>query len=178
MKKLKIAGIIVTAMVGLFLLIAAFLPSHYTVERSIVINHPDSLVFMQVADFNNWIKWNPWTELERTAENIISGPPGSVGAKWSWKGKKIGAGVMEIIEIEPYRLVHSKVVLVEPQKNVTDDIWEFEPTPEGVKVTWRNSGELAYPTGRFFGLFREFLLGGQFEHGLQNLKARCEKLQS
>ena len=56
------------------------------------------------------------------------------------------------------------------------NLWSFEPTANGTRVTWADSGELPYPIGRYFGLGLESMLGPQFEHGLESLKARVESL--
>ncbi len=82
MKVLKILLIAIGALAALFLLVAAFLPSSYTVERAIEINKPPEVVFEQVADLNNYLKWNPWSKMEPTAKNAITGAQKQAGASW------------------------------------------------------------------------------------------------
>lgn len=54
MKILKIALLIIVAIIVLFLIVAAFMPSKYIVERSIDINKPIDLVFEHVVDLNHF----------------------------------------------------------------------------------------------------------------------------
>lgn len=177
MKALKIIGIVLLMIVALFLIIPLFMASSYSVERSTVIDRPVGEVFPQVADFNNWIEWNPWSEMEPAARNVIVGAPMTEGSSWRWEGKVIGAGTLTIVKLEPNRLIESDLVFKAPMQSTADDSWQFETTADGgTKVTWKNSGGLDYPVGRWFGSMVEDQLGGQFERGLANLKARCEAL--
>ena len=83
MKALKIVLMAVGVLAALFFIIAAFLPSRYTVERSIEINKAPEVVFEQVADFNNYLKWNPWSKMEprfdlsplRVTEEVVAPVP-------------------------------------------------------------------------------------------------------
>jgi len=175
MKFVKILLIAVGALAALFLLVAAFLPSSYAVERSIEINKAPEIVFEHVADFNNYLKWNPWSKMDPTAKNTISGTQKTVGASWVWEGnEQLGKGSMTIEKIEPYKTIHSKLTFMEPYQSVARDSWTFEATANGTKATWHNTGELAYPVMRYFGLMLEGMLGPQFEQGLQSLRALCE----
>jgi uncharacterized protein YndB with AHSA1/START domain len=171
LKKLAFA---VVAIVALFLLVAAILPGSYTVERSIVIARPPAVVFDQVADYNRWLEWSPWPKAEPTAKQTVTGEPGTVGMSWSWEGEQVGVGSMTLADVEENRSIHSKLVFEEPMQSEADDYVLLEPTEEGTKVTWRNTGDLPYPVGRYFGLGLEGMLGPQFEEGLASLKALCE----
>jgi hypothetical protein len=166
----------VLGLVALFLVTAAFLPSAYSVERSIEIGRPPSVVFGQVADFNQWLAWSPWPEMEPAAKNTITGIPGTVGSTWAWEGKEIGVGSMTVEEVEKDRLLRSKLAFKEPMSSEADDSMRLEPIPSGTKVTWTNRGNLPYPVGRYFGLGVEGMLGPQFEKGLAKLKRVCESL--
>ena len=175
MKILKILLSAVGALAALFLLVAAFLPSSYTVERSIEINKPPAVVFEQVADFNNYLKWNPWSKLEPTAKNTITGVQKQVGASWMWEGSdQIGKGSLTLEKIEPYRALAFKLAFIAPYESEASDSWTFEQTPNGTKATWHNTGELPYPMMRYMGLMLEGMLGPQFEQGLYDLKALSE----
>jgi hypothetical protein len=177
MKILKISLMIVGVIVALFFLVAAILPSSYTVERSVEINKAPEVVFGQVADFNNYLKWNPWSKIEPMAKNTISGTQQEVGASWRWEGSdQIGKGSLTIEKIEPHKSIQSKLAFIAPYQSVASDNWTFEPIANGTKVTWHNTGELAYPMMRYMGLMFEGMLGPQFEQGLRDLKAQCEAL--
>ncbi len=174
MKVLKILLMAVGVLVALFFLVAAFLPASYAVERSIEINKAPEVVFEQVADFNNYLKWNPWSKTEPIAKNTITGTQKEPGASWMWEGDTVGAGSLTIEKIEPNKAIQSKLKFIKPFESEASDSWTFEPAANGTKVTWHNTGELAYPMMRYFGLGMEGMLGPQFEQGLQSLKELSE----
>jgi hypothetical protein len=66
MKALKIILITVLILVGAFIILNAFLPAKYEVERSVNINAPKEIVFEQVVDFKNWEQWSPWLAMDST----------------------------------------------------------------------------------------------------------------
>lgn len=176
MKALKIVLMAVGVLAALFFLVAAFLPASYAVERSIEINKAPEVVFEQVADFNNYLKWNPWAKMEPAAKNTIAGTQKEVGASWKWEGQEVGMGSLTIEKIEPHKAIHSKLAFIAPYQSRASDSWTFEPTANGTKAIWHNTGELPYPMMRYMGLMMEGMLGPQFEQGLRDLKAQCEAL--
>ncbi|MES2733307.1 MAG: SRPBCC family protein [Bacteroidota bacterium] len=175
MRIFKTIFLSIASLLALLLLIAIFLPSQYHVERTIEINKPTPAVFEEVADFNHWLAWNPWTEMEPTAHNTISGTPKTVGSHWAWEGKEIGVGSLTIQAISPNQSIKSKLAMLQPQAMEADDSWLFEPTDKGTKVIWSNTGKLSYPVERYFGLFMNKILGEQYETGLLKLKQVVEK---
>ncbi|MFQ5629996.1 MAG: SRPBCC family protein [bacterium] len=173
-----IKGILITigAIVVLFFVVALFLPASSTLERTIEINKPPEVVFGQVVDFNNYLKWNPWSEREPTAKNTITGEAGTVGSSWAWEGEEIGAGSLTIEKIEPNQSIHSAFVSKKPFEGTASVDWTFQATDSGTKVTWQFTGKNPYPTMRYMGLMVDGMLGPQLEKGLANLKIRCEAL--
>ncbi|MEK7729253.1 MAG: SRPBCC family protein [candidate division KSB1 bacterium] len=174
MKALKIVLMAVGGLVALFFIVAAFLPSSYAVERSIEINKAPEVVFEQVADFNNYLKWNPWSKTEPSAKNTIGGTQKEPGASWMWEGDTVGTGSLTIEKLEPHKAIQSKLKFLKPFESEASDSWTFEPTASGTKVVWHNTGELPYPVMRYMGLMMEGMLGPQFEQGLRDLKALSE----
>jgi hypothetical protein len=162
---------------ALVLIVAALLPGSYTVERSIEIAKPPEVVYPLVADYNNWLKWSPWPKMDPEAKHEVTGAPGASGHSWSWEGETSGSGSMTLAVAEENRSIQSKLVFKEPMASEADDFILLEPTPTGTKVTWRNSGNLPYPVGRFFGLGLEGMLGPQFEEGLAGVKSLAESIE-
>jgi uncharacterized protein YndB with AHSA1/START domain len=165
------------AVVALILVVAALLPGSYTVERSVEIAKPPEVVYPLVADYNNWLKWSPWPKMDPAAKQTVTGTPGGAGHSWSWEGEKSGVGSMTLAAVEPNRSVQSKLVFKEPITSEADDYILLEPTATGTRVTWRNTGNLPYPVGRFFGLGVEGMLGPQFEEGLAGVKSIAESIE-
>lgn len=165
-----LGGIILT-----LVLIAFFLPPAYHVERSIEINQPAEIVFEQVVDLNNYMQWNPWTELDATLKNQITGEASVPGMKWSWDGKKTGKGNLTLMEFKNNEFIRNRLVFEYPNQMEADDLWIFEEINGKTIVQWVNSGDLNFPIGRWFGLFMDKMMGKDFEKGLENLKNKCEK---
>lgn len=179
LKTLKILAGLMAAFIALFLLVAAVLPGTYTVERSIEIDRPPALVYAQVTDYNAWLEWSPWPQMDPNAKHTVNGAPGTVGMTWSWEGDELGVGAMTIAALDENRSLHSTLEFKEPMQSIADDYVELEPLDGGrTRVTWRNTGELPYPVGRYFGLGMDGMLGPQYEDGLQNLKALCEGMET
>ena len=90
LKKVLIA---IAAIIVIFLIIVAFQPGDFRVQRSATINAPADVVFAQVNDFHKWEAWSPWVKLDPNAKNTFEGPASGVGAKFGWNGNdKVGEG--------------------------------------------------------------------------------------
>jgi len=176
MKILKNISLVIVAIVILFLVVAIFLPSHYKVEKSTVINKPDTLVYNYVADFNNFHTWNPWTPLEPDHKVEVMGDSATVGQKYYWEGKTIGSGQMTFTELQPYSYIESDIEFLKPNSGKGIVEWNFEPQGNSTKVSWSIKGEAGYPVGRYFGLMMDSFLGKNFEDGMKKLKEKCEEM--
>jgi hypothetical protein len=169
--------IIVYIFIGLIivlLVISAFLPKMYYIEKTMIIKKPVTDVMNRVSNFNEYDKWNPWQQMELSADKIITGIPGKPGHKYEWHGKKIGIGNLAISKIDD-RHIHFALEFLKPWKSKAKDNWLFEPWGDGeTKVTWQNSGNLPWPIARLMGPVINKNLNHQFEVGLSNLKKLCE----
>lgn len=175
MKFLKYLAVIVLSAVGLALLVAAFLPSTYHVERSIIVNASPLQCYENVVNLEHYRNWNPWSKMEPTAKQLVHSPSRGVGAKWSWNGEKIGEGSLTITKEQPGQGLETKLEFLRPMESVSVGKWRFIAQEQGTEIIWGNSGELDYPLGRFFGLTINDMLGKDFEKGLSNLKQYIEE---
>lgn len=141
MKFLKVLGIIVAVLAVIILVGGFFLPKTYSVSRSTVINAPDSVIYKNIADLNEFYKWNPWTKLEPSAKTTISGPVGQAGHIYTWEGKETGSGQMKIKSVEANKMVDIEMKFLKPWESIADT--KFEIVPEGTsnKVIWTISGD-------------------------------------
>lgn len=171
--------IVIYIFVGLFsavFIIAALMPSSYSIQKSIVVNAPPQKIFENVADLNRYKDWNPWQKMEPQSKTTITGTPATPGHKFEWEGKKIGMGSLTIRDVKPYTDVHIDLEFLKPWKSKANDIWKFEATGSNqVKITWSNNGPLAYPMARLMSPMINKNLNAQFEAGLKSLKELCEK---
>jgi hypothetical protein len=169
---LYILGILVVVIV-LLLIIALFLPDGYFIEKSAIIKKPCAYVMDMVADFHNYILWNPWQQKGDKCD--ITGLSKRPGHKYSWKGSKRGTGSLTLRDIDE-RHLHFELEFITPIKTIARDNWLFEDWgSDETKVTWQNFGELPYPMGRLKGYMFHKNLNRQFTEGIRKLKKLCEK---
>ena len=166
---------IVLGSVLLLLSAALLLPSSYTVKRSIIINSPASEVYAMVANYKNWERWNPWVPMDASVKIKHSDPSFGVGSSWRWEGNKIGSGKLITLDEIANKKIISQMEFQVPYKMTSNEVWTFEEVEGGTKITWTDSGRLGYPFGRFLGPFLDSKLGPDFERGLANIKAICER---
>jgi Polyketide cyclase / dehydrase and lipid transport len=166
---------IFVGLIATLLVVAALMPKVFNVEKTIVISKPLADVMNRVGDLNYYSQWNPWQQSDPTAKNTITGTPKSSGHKYSWEGKKVGAGSLTLNNMDD-KHIHFDLEFLKPWKSKAKDNWLFEPWGnEGeTKVTWQNSGELPWPIARLMGPMLNKSLSKQFEQGLSNLKKMVE----
>ena len=176
MKALKNILIDLVVIVAIAAVVLYFMPNHYSVSNSIEINKPANEVYSQIYDFNRWGTWDPWMEMDPQAKVTVEGNPGTPGHKMSWDGKKSGMGSMSIISAGTNEFVYSQLEFLKPFKASAKDMIKLEANGDKTKVTWTNTGGLAFPFGRLFGLSVDKSLGNDQRKGLGKLKSFVEAM--
>lgn len=136
MKIIKTILIVLVVLIGIAALSGMFMPAKLYIERSIVINANEQIVFDQVNTLKNWEKWSPWFKMDPTIKITYSGPSSGVGAVYEWTGDKesTGSGSLTISECVPYSLIKTDLDFKEMGKSVS--YFKFEKADGGVKLTW------------------------------------------
>jgi hypothetical protein len=174
MKILKTIFSIIIVLIVVVVVLGLFLPTSYTVERSIVINASPSQIHKYVGDLNNWNTWEPWREEDPTIVIMHGEKTKGVGASQSWVGE-CGDGALTFTKDSPtegiaYDLVFDDGTYVS-QSAMTYDPLEDEET----KVTWTMSGDMGTPViGGYFAIIMDAMVGRTFDKGLSNLKSIVE----
>ncbi len=177
MKVLKIIGIVVAVLAVILIAIGLFAPAEYKVERSAIINAPAEVVFRNVADLHEFVKWNPWSKKDPNIQMVHEGEPGTVGSSYHWKGnKQVGEGQMTVTAVEPNTRVEQKLDFLEPFPSTANVYYTVEPAEGGNKVTWGMTGKSSFVPRIFMTLMggMEKAIGGDYEQGVKDLKAKCE----
>jgi uncharacterized protein YndB with AHSA1/START domain len=178
----KKAVIIKRSVIGLVAIVAGFIgvvairPNTFKVERSTTIAAPASAVFARVNDFHKWEGWSPWEELDPKMKRTFEGPPAGVGAIYMWDGdSNVGAGKMTLTESKPNELIRVKLEFTRPFAGVNDTLFSFRPDGSQTAVTWSMSGEYTF-LSKAICMFMNMdkMVGGSFEEGLAQLKAKSE----
>lgn len=168
-------SIFVYILLGLFtllvllIIVGMFMPRLVHLEKSILISKEPDVIFAEVADFENFVTWNPWSAKDPTIKQWFEGDKISVGSKYLWEGNsKVGKGSMEITHIEANRRVEMDLNFG-PQGNAKCG-FILEPTDHSTKVTWYFDSDMGNnPLARLMGIFMEKFVGKDYSEGLNNL---------
>jgi hypothetical protein len=161
-------------LVGILAAVALGLPAHVTVNRSVVINAPEPVVFPYLNNLHRFAEWSPWAVRDPQLAVSYGGPEQGKGAKIQWTSKvpSIGTGTMEITESEPSR--HIDLVV---NFNGLDGTSSFDvaPSGSGSKVTWSFGYDCGTsPLKRWKALMLDGFVGAEYHTGLDRLKEKIE----
>ena len=177
MRVFKYALVTVLSLIVLLAVVGLLLPDRAHVERSIQIDSNPSTLFTVLNSFRLFNEWSPWHGRDPNAEYTYSGPSAGVGAKMSWASEQrdVGSGSQEITESEPYS--HIKTSLDFGTQGNAYATFSIEPNGGASTVTWALDAEFGSNlVERYFGLFFDKLVGGDYEKGLVKLKTFAETL--
>jgi hypothetical protein len=167
---------VIAVIIVIFLVVAAFQPPNYRVERSVVISAPAALAFNQVNDLHKWQEMSPYAKMDPEAKNTYAGPAAGVGASMAWAGNsQVGVGKMTIIESRPNDVVKMRLDFEKPFQSTGFAEFTFNATGNQTTVTWSMTGKKIFIT-KAMGLIMSMdkMIGGQFEEGLASLKSIVE----
>ena len=168
--------LVVVALIGVFLVIVAFQPSTYHVERSATMAAPPAAVFAQVNDFPKWDAWSPWAKIDPAAKVTFDGPASGVGASFAWDGNDdVGAGKMTILESRPPEAIKIKLEFLKPFESTCTTDFAFRADGDKTTVTWSMDGENQF-IGKAFCMFMDMdkMIGADYEKGLASIRGIVE----
>ena len=163
--------LIILALVG----VSYLLPGKAEVSRSITIDAPAAKIFPYVNSMQETEKWSPWLSRDPETKLSYSGPDAGVGntLNWSSDNPQVGTGSQEIIESTPDQSVRTALDFG-PMGTATAT-FALQSEGAGTQVTWGFVSELGMnPMSRWMGLMMDDWVGGDYERGLENLKALVE----
>ena len=168
MRLLKLIAIVLVVFVVVVFVVGAFLPKDFQVERSIEIDVAPEVVFDEVNSLKKWSAWSPWLARDPSMESAYAGPETGVGAKVTWTSEKSGNGTQTITLSERPKRIETALDFGDMGQPTA--YWTFEPSGEGVEVTWGLKGTAAGPLGGYFAKMMDGWVGADYEDGLQRLK--------
>jgi uncharacterized protein YndB with AHSA1/START domain len=180
MKKiLKITGLVLLALIASILLIAAFVPKNYKVERSVTINKSKENVFEYARYLKNQNEFSVWSKIDPDMKVDYHGTDGTVGFVSAWDSpvKEAGKGEQEIIKIDDGKRIDYEIRFLEPMKSTDNAFLEFTGLNDSTtSVTWGFFGKMKYPmNASLLFLDMDQMLGKDLEGGLNNLKQILER---
>lgn len=146
-------------------------PDTYRVERSRLINAPESMVYQYVDDYQKWPEWSPWLERDTLASLKFSDPASGADARYSWKSDELGEGSMNTV-YSTKDSIYQKINFVKPYESEADIFWHFQKKKVGIDVSWIMEGSLSFMEKAYMvlqGNDMESLIGPDYERGLLNL---------
>ena len=172
----KIAIVLLIIIAGI-LGTAATKPDNFSVSRSVEIKAPPEKIIGLVSDFHQWPRWSPWEKLDPGMKRTFSGAPNGKGAIYNWSGNSdVGAGRMEVTEVQMPGKVVIDLDFQEPfaSSNVTE--FTFAPKGETTTVTWDMRGPMPF-VSKVMSVFvsMDAMIGKDFEKGLASMKAAAEQ---
>ena len=168
---------VLAAVIVLVLIIAANRPDAFRIERRATIQAPPAVVYAKLADFHAWAEWSPWEKLDPAMQRSFSGPAQGMGAIYAWEGnKQVGAGRMEITDASPSARLVIKLEFFRPWKATNTSEFSLGEQGGSTTVLWAMLGPQPFMS-KLMGMFMNFdkMVGKDFEAGLAQLKAACEK---
>lgn len=180
LKKVLIA---LGASLGLLLIVGLWLPSEYTVERTIGVDRPAATVYALLNGFAYFQQWSPWATRDPEAEYVLTGPEAGPGARIAWNGdpRLVGTGWLEIVRSQPYQRIDMHLDFG-TQLAARSHFVVIRATP-GVELTWAFTADVTSGQGffggiinRYLGLFLDQWLGPELESGLARFKQLAETL--
>jgi len=174
MKILKVLALIIGVLILILVLGGLFLPKTYSVSRSTTINAPDSVIYKNIADFNEFYKWNAWAKMDTAAKTTITGPVAEPNHLYHWEGEKMGTGQMKILTVEPNKMVDIELKFIKPFESIADTRFVITPSGQSNQVTWYMNGECKGLMDKWSGFFMDKMIGKDFEDGLRFLKEKSE----
>lgn len=167
---------ILASLIIILLLIAAVAPKDFKIEREIVINQPQSVVFNYLRIQKNSTDWSPWVKMDPAMVQENKGEDGKVGFITAWSGNsEVGSGEQEIINIVPDERIDVELRFTKPMQTVNHAYFITEPAGEKqTRVVWGMTGRTPFPFN-LICLFMKKKVGDTFEQGLIDLKLNLEK---
>ena len=151
-----------------------FSPSKMVFERTKTIDAPPAMVYNMVNDLKKWEAWSPWKEIEPAAENTYTQKTEGVGAKWTWKGEKLGEGSQYILENAPHKSIKLGLTFGGWDGESISN-WNFEEEGGKTKVRWDFVGGETPFVMRPFNLFMKGGLEDTYDKGLANIARIAEQ---
>ena len=174
---MKIVLAVIVLALAAVLVVAAFKPDTFHVQRRAAIKAPPEKIYPLVSDFQRWGAWSPWEKKDPAMKRSFGGPKEGKGASYAWDGdKNVGQGRMEIVDATPPSRVALKLDFMKPFEAHNTVQFDLIPKGELTEVVWDMQGPVPY-VAKIMHVFIDMdrMVGADFEAGLANLKSAAEK---
>ena len=174
---IAIIAVVLAIAIAILLILAAFKPDTFTVQRATAVKAPPETIFPLINDFHQWGTWSPYETKDPAMKRTYSGAASGNGAVYAWQGNKnVGSGRMEILDSSAPSKIVIKLDFFAPFEG--HNTAEFTMLPQGdvTNVTWLMHGPVPFMAKIMHVLMNiDRMVGKDFEVGLANLKRLTEK---
>jgi hypothetical protein len=173
---LKTIALVAVAGIAIVLIAAAFRPDTFRVQRSMRIAAAPAAIHPLINNMQQMNSWNPFVKKDPNLKGTYRGPSEGPGAAYDFAGnKEVGTGTIAITGSTPQKIT-MQLDMREPMEG--HNVVEFLLLPAGneTEVTWAMQGPSPY-LGKLMGMVfnMDKMIGGAFEAGLADLKAKAER---
>jgi hypothetical protein len=172
--------LIILIIIAVLALIPALMTKSFSLEESIIINQPNTVVFDYLKHIKNQDHFNTWSMMDPDMEKTYTGTDGTVGFVSAWdshKPKGPGKGEQEIKQIKEGERLDVELRFIKPFNSISPAWFTTENTGNGqTKTSWGISGKMPYPMNFMivaFGMNKQ--MGKELQNGLGRLKQLLEK---
>ncbi len=176
-KLLKGLAIVLASIIFLPLVVAAFLPRTFALEREVVIDRPRDQVFEYVRHMGNQQHYSAWARLDPGMKKSMQGSDGQVGAVYSWESqdKNVGAGEQEITAVHNSEQIDFEIRMTQPFQSADPAYMTTESLGSNrTRVKSVYHGKMSYPSNLLCSIVCS-KVGDDMQASLLNLKAILEQ---
>ena len=155
--------------------IGYFLPTAYSVNRSIAISASPSQIHKYVGDLKHWQEWTPWKGNDGNVVITIGEKTTGIGATQSWQDQH-GGGSLIFTSWSPSEGIEYDLFFEGGRYTSKSTINYAESSNSNTKVTWTLKGDTQTPIlGGYFALIFKYGIEDMFDEGLSQLKIVSEQ---
>lgn len=166
---------------GVFLLVTGFLvrglflPSDWSVSKSIRIEATQARIHAEFNSLPQWESWAVWFQHDPEMHRHYSDPDAGEGSSVTWQGNRsVGQGTIRIESTQPHSALHYSQNMNNGRFRAAGRI-DLNPVEEGTHVTWTLTGSLGKdPFARYHRKMLEQSVSATLTSCLQNLKVLME----
>ena len=138
MKYLRLLFFFFLSLIVVTVIFSWLAPVKQTLDKSISIQAPASVVYEQVARLENFNQWSAWNQHDSTVKITISGTDGTAGAASHWTGDASisGEGRIEITAAEPGKTVSQKIHFIKDKDEHAQSIFKIPVLNGSTTVSW------------------------------------------
>lgn len=158
------------------IVVGLFIPRSYKFSKTIMVRADKKSIFNTLDDLNTWKEWSQWSPARDPGITLkFSDSTQGVNSWMEWKGKKMGAGKLEITATNPYTSIQ---VAAGFNKGLfkMDFLFSLEDMKQDmVAVKWTVSGKTKRGGfAKILGRMLPRMMGKDMEIAMKILKHLCE----